>query len=243
MVSRQWATAMTTRLADEAFEDAPARKFSRRLGAHRAKTSRHNSRLLPFRPWRRRRRRQSVARAGRQACLARPFRGNVDRAKRGGRSRAATARGARRAKALAASCARSAACLPDGCGQTSLRELVRVDGLLRLFGGAGRAFRSRCAWRERIHLARIGRAVHGASDYQSSARLRRRLSQPRSRLCSARCACRARPSAGRARRRKSLTGSCARFCKAWPGGPRRWSSWAAAFRPRSAISVYAWRPP
>jgi hypothetical protein len=35
--------------------------------------------------------------------------------------------------------------------------------------------------------------------------------------------------------------SCARFCKAWHGGPRHWSNWAAAFRPRSATSAYAWR--
>ena len=70
-----------------------------------------------------------------------------------------------------------------------------------------------------------------------------RLSQPRSRLCSARCACRARPSAGRARRRKSLAGAARGFARRGPADRAAGRVGRAAFRPRSATSAYAWRPP
>ena len=213
MVSRQWATAMTPGLPMEPSKTHGQENFP---VASVLIAPKHRATILAY--YRFARGADDVADSPSLAPDAKLAGLDLFEATLTGRSEAVEAalprRAAlRRAKVPAASCARSAARLPDGCRQTSLRELVRIDGLLRLFGGASRALRSRCAWRERIHLARIGRALHGASDYQSFARLRRRLSQPRSRLCSARCVRRARPSAGCARRRESLAGAARDFAR------------------------------
>ena len=92
--------------------------------------------------------------------------------------------------------------------QAALRRLGRPDGLLPLFGDAGRPLRARRARREPRHLAGQRRALRRAADHQSPAGLRPGLPQSRPRLYPARCARRARRRASRTlgapRRRRQL---------------------------------------
>ena len=71
------------------------------------------------------------------------------------------------------------------------RRLGRSDGVLPLFGLAGRPPAARPARREPGHLAAFGRAVLGAAGAQPSAGLRRRLPPARPRLPAADGSCRA----------------------------------------------------
>ena len=81
---------------------------------------------------------------------------------------------------------RRAARVPPGREQAALPRLGRADGVLPLFGLAGRAAVARPARREPRHLAGLRRAVLCLAGAQPPAGLRRRLPQPRPRLPAAR---------------------------------------------------------
>ena len=155
MVSRQWATAMT--MPGLPITPSKTHRQENFPVASMLIAPQHRATILAY--YRFARGADDVADSPSLAPDAKLARLDLFEATLTGRSEAVEAALPLRAalagrKLSAASCARSAACLPDGCGQTSLRELVRVDGLLRLFGGASRAFRSRSAWRERIRPGR-----------------------------------------------------------------------------------------
>ena len=80
---------------------------------------------------------------------------------------------------------RRAARVPPGRGEAALPRLGRSDGILPLFGRAGRPAAARSARRGPAYLAGIGRAVRRAASPQPSAGLRRRLPRPRPRLYTA----------------------------------------------------------
>ena len=81
---------------------------------------------------------------------------------------------------------RRAARVPPRRDQTALSRLGRSDGVLPLFGLAGRAAIARPARREPRHLAGVGCAVLGAAGAEPSAGLRRGLPRSRPRLPAAR---------------------------------------------------------
>ena len=83
-------------------------------------------------------------------------------------------------------CARPAGRLPPRRHQAALRRLGRADGLLPLFGDAGRPLRARRAWRAADALAGQRRALRRAAGDQPSAGLRQGLPRPRPGLHPAR---------------------------------------------------------
>ena len=87
---------------------------------------------------------------------------------------------------------RRTARLPPGCRTAALSRLGRADGVLPLFGRAGRPAAARSARRKPPDLARLGCAVLGVAGAQPPAGLRRGLPPARPGL----------PADGRPRRRR-----------------------------------------
>ena len=101
----------------------------------------------------------------------------------------------RRDRRHGAALPRRAARLPPRRDQAALSRLGRSDGVLPLFGLAGRAAAARPARRGARHLAAVGRAVQRAPGAEPSPGLRRRL--PRTSTAST-CRSKTSPRAARA---------------------------------------------
>ena len=162
---------------------------------------------------------------------ARPHgRGARRGAGRGCAGRRGDARRACRDRDDGAALPRRTARLPPGCRTAALSRLGRADGVLPLFGRAGRAAAARSARREPRDLARLGRAVLGVAGAQPSAGLRRGLPPARPRLPAARPTRRRRGRGRGAGRGAVEPGHCAGCSTPCSTGPPPWSPARAGWR-------------
>ncbi len=165
------------------FRQGPSRReFSRRVVARPAAAPPADPGVLPLRARRRRRCRPCDRVPRREAA---PARRDGAHAARRARQRAGSLHASEGPAGIPperAACAAPARSLPPRRHQAALCGLGRADGLLPLFGDAGRPLRAGRARRGSCHMARLRRALRRAAGDQPSAGLREGLPRAEPRL-------------------------------------------------------------